>query len=250
MARALNMRVEYATRLALCAVAILVGVSPGRSSANTTPGGATLTPVFQGDAANPTRDKPQSKLWFAHGSWWAWLPTATGSAIWRRAASGVWQRQANLDAALSGLPGRADVWAEGHAVRAVLVAATRLAVVELQYDAAVGGYLPLAVPTQWQLEVPAPAQERSDNPEIETATIARDGGGRWWIAYPWLRRMWVRAFARFVGPGMDRTHCAERTGRRRRYLRRCSSAGRNRTALVRSTKRPDVLSPTSRWRGA
>jgi hypothetical protein len=83
-------------------------------------------PVFKVDVASPTKDKPQSKLWFAHGSWWAWLPVRGGSGIWRRTASG-WQRQTSLDEALRGFPGQADVLAESDEVTAVLVEEARLA---------------------------------------------------------------------------------------------------------------------------
>src|SRR5262249_9782592 len=63
---------------------------------------AAVEPTFRVSAKNPTADKPQSKLWFAHGSWWAWLPDQQGSGVWRRREDG-WQRQASLDAALAGL---------------------------------------------------------------------------------------------------------------------------------------------------
>jgi hypothetical protein len=143
-------------------------------------------PVFQVDVANPTRDKPQSKLWFAHDSWWAWLPTRQGSGVWRRTTGG-WQRQTDLDQSLVGLPRRADVRAEGDNVRAVLVDGRRLAVVALRYSAEHSTYRLIGQPVRFQVG------NEEMNGEIETATIARDGHDRWWIAYPWQRRMWVRS---------------------------------------------------------
>ena len=94
---------------------------------------AATAPVFHVNVANPTKDKPQSKIWFAQGTWWAWLPVRGGSSIWRRTDRG-WQRQMELDPALEGLPGQADVWADEDTVRAVLVEPERLAVVAFRWD--------------------------------------------------------------------------------------------------------------------
>jgi hypothetical protein len=129
-------------------------------------------PVFQVDVASPTKDKPQSKIWFAHGSWWAWLPTRDGSSIWKRTDTG-WQRQASLDRALGGLPGQADVWADRDTVRAVLVEARRVAVVGLQWDSTSKGYVPAGPPVQFVM--PGGAEAKGT---IETATIARGSGRR------------------------------------------------------------------------
>lgn len=146
---------------------------------------AAQQPAFRVDVANPTRDKPQSKLWFAYDTWWAWLPTSDGSSVWCRTPNG-WQRQHNLDAGLRGLPGRADVWADADVVRAVLVDGQRLAVVELCYSQPHSRYELAGEAMQFSVRGMLDDQ-------IETATIARDGRGRWWIAYPWQERMWVRA---------------------------------------------------------
>lgn len=138
-------------------------------------------PVIRVAQPNPTQDKPQSKLWFARGSWWAWLPDRGGSGIWRRTAAG-WQRDTELDGTLRGLPGQADVWANGDTVRAVLVESRRLAVLGLGFDARLGRYRPTGNAVIFDA-----------GPGLETATIARDGQGRWWIAYAQGRQMWVRA---------------------------------------------------------
>src|SRR5262249_33835147 len=94
-----------------------------------------LPAVIQLDAPNPTRDKPHSKLWLPQATGWAWRPTGQGRGVWGRTALG-WQPQQHLQAALAGLPGRADVWAQHDRVRAVLVEGARLAVVELRFNAA------------------------------------------------------------------------------------------------------------------
>jgi len=157
-----------------------VGVLEGRAE-------SIAQPVFRVDVANPTKDKPQSKLWFARGSWWAWLPVRGGSSVWKRTGDG-WRKQTSLDAPLQGLPGQADVWADEDTACAVLVQPDHLAVVRLEWDARSHQYRPAARPVQFTMPELAGIQG-----SIETATIARDGRGRWWIAYNWQRRMWVRS---------------------------------------------------------
>lgn len=140
-------------------------------------------PVLQTGVADATKDKPQSKLWFAQGTWWAWLPSTDGSAIWRRSEKG-WRRQVGLDGALRGLPGQADVWADGQEAAAVLVEKQRLAFVRLRFVA--GAYVAVGKPALFAL---------SAEHKTETATLVRDESGRWWIAYDHGRRMFVRASA-------------------------------------------------------
>jgi len=143
-------------------------------------------PVFQLDVRNPTADKPQSKLWFAYDTWWAWLPNRQGSSVWRRTEQG-WRREESLDTALRDIPGRADVWHEGELVRAVLVDRRQLHVVTLHFDPRSDHYVVAGKPQRFDVD------GKGKQEVIETATIVRDGVGRWWIAYPWQEQMWVRA---------------------------------------------------------
>ncbi|MBN2290381.1 MAG: hypothetical protein JXQ83_13685, partial [Candidatus Glassbacteria bacterium] len=88
-------------------------------------------PVIFCGRADPTADKPQSKLWYAQGTWWAWLPGGeSGGRLWRRGSQGAWIPAEHLDPVLAALPGRADVWAgaRGDTVAAVLVGDSLLAV--------------------------------------------------------------------------------------------------------------------------
>ncbi|MCL4783187.1 MAG: hypothetical protein KJZ70_09155 [Bryobacterales bacterium] len=170
------------SRRAACAGPLLLGAFGRKASAAI----GLAAPVFQVNVDRPTQDKPQSKLWFAQGVWWAWLPVQGGSSVWKRSSDG-WQRQTYLDAALQGLPGQADVWADRDTATAVLVAPERLAVVSLRWDAATHRYALAASPARL---VTYPKQAPDEG--IETATIARDGRGRWWVAYNWQREMYVR----------------------------------------------------------
>lgn len=137
--------------------------------------------VFETGVPAPTKDKPQSKMWFAQGTWWAWMPEPGGSRLWQRGAGG-WMRREDLSGALRGLPGQADVWALNNEVAAVLVEPKRLAFVRARI--AGGTYVVVGKPVVFPLQG-----------ATETATVVRDGGGRWWIAYNEQRRMWVRGSA-------------------------------------------------------
>ena len=137
---------------------------------------AIAQPIFQTGVPSPTQDKPQSKLWFAQGRYWAWLPVPGGSTVLERTATG-WREVGHLRSHLADLPGQADVWADESSVRAVLVGNDRLAVVELKFDAAQNTYQPGAVRHEFPL---APLAKDSDR--LETAAIARDSRGRWWVA--------------------------------------------------------------------
>jgi hypothetical protein len=136
----------------------------------------TSDPIFQTGVPNPTQDKPQSKLWFAWGRYWAWLPVPGGSTVLERTPSG-WREVGHLRSHLADLPGQADVWADESSVRAVLVGNDRLTVVGLKFDAAQNTYQPGAVRYEFPL-----APLAKDGDRLETATIARDSRGRWWVA--------------------------------------------------------------------
>ena len=142
-------------------------------------------PIFQTGVPNPTQDKPQSKLWYAHGRYWAWLPVANGSTVLEQTPTG-WRELIDLRIDLVGLPGQADVWSESNFARAVLVGKDRLAVVELAFDSARQTYLP----GNLRYEFPLPEATDPRDP-LETATIARDSKGRWWIAFDRNRSVFV-----------------------------------------------------------
>lgn len=129
-------------------------------------------PVLQVDYPYPTADKPQSKTWFSHGDWWALLPRVAGPSLWQRTASG-WVEHGEVQAALAGLPGRADVWWDADGATAVSAADRIIRVFRLKpADASAH---------RWEAQIlatlPAPADDA-----IETITVARDGTGEWWLA--------------------------------------------------------------------
>lgn len=136
--------------------------------------GVTTQPVFQTDYRSPTADKPQSKLWFVHDTWWALLPTATGPSLWQRTPAG-WHEQPAVRQTFAGLPGRCDVWSDRDGVTAIGVEKDRLAVMRLRGEG--------KTPVTWHTEILASWKVPTAGP-LETATITRDATGAWWIAAP------------------------------------------------------------------
>ena len=131
-------------------------------------------PVIHCNIPDPTRDKPQSKVWYAQGAWWAWLPYGEqGSRVWKREADGIWQSQAHLEEALAGLPARADVWAQGPRTVAALLSGKNLAIASLCWD---------AIRERYELEKRSLSWQEST--AVETVTLAREPGGDFWISYP------------------------------------------------------------------
>jgi hypothetical protein len=120
-----------------------------------------------------TGEKPQNKLWYYDGTWWAVLPSATiqpaGSWVFRQEAGG-WRNVLWLTGNTSV---RADVDPVGDVVRILLHGATSQ-VISIQYDATNHTY------TAW---APQPAPVTVPLPGSETATLDVDGTGRMWIAY-------------------------------------------------------------------
>ena len=132
--------------------------------------------VIKVSARYPTETKPQSKLWYAQGRWWAWLPDRNGSSIWVRGETG-WERIAYLDDWLSRIPGHADVWADDEGVTSVLVSPRQITVAQIVFDRRQQKYVPRGEPTVWRHST------AGSQPASQCATIARDGDGRYWIAY-------------------------------------------------------------------
>ena len=141
------------------------------SSSNLFP---STRPVFQVDYNYPTADKPQTKLWFMDGFWWALLPRSSGPSLWQRTDDG-WKEYPDVRAALSGVPGRADIWSDDNKVTAVGVGERSLTVFRLlKNNNSMGIY--------WESQIIGELFPPSGNYTIETATIVKDGKMNWWVA--------------------------------------------------------------------
>ena len=186
---------------------------PEPERAPTHPPPRHLKPVLQMGRPGATADKPQSKLWWARGHWWAWLPhgaaeAGIGGRIWQRAKTGHWQIVDHLSAFASQLPGRADVVADESRVEAVLVDGKRIAVVRLYWNDERSRWLPATSPLVW-----------SEAHAVETATIARADAAdaNLWISYPAQRGKDRSVVVRRLDPALsgervDETILAEGLG--------------------------------------
>ncbi|HQZ84062.1 MAG TPA: hypothetical protein PLB21_00340, partial [Actinomycetota bacterium] len=119
-----------------------------------------------------TGEKPQSKVWRAHGSWWTVLasaaPAEPGTWVWRYGTGG-WT-------AVIRVSDRTDVRADVHSagdVAHVLLHGPQTSLVSLEYDEASESYVP------WSQRATATVVSL---PGSETATIDIDGNGRMWLA--------------------------------------------------------------------
>lgn len=123
--------------------------------------------------SSATADKPQSKLWYMNSCWWALLPDSSGPTLWQRTDKG-WKEHPEISSKLRGIPGRADVWYENRQATAVGVSDSSLYVfrMEPEHSSAV----------HWKAKVLTSLKIPLKEPKIETATIARDAMGTWWVA--------------------------------------------------------------------
>lgn len=129
-------------------------------------------PVFQVNFVHPTSDKPQSKLFFMDKCWWAVLPDSTGPTLWQRTKNG-WINYPDVAESLKGISGRADVWVNKNEVTAVGVGDSSLTVFRMIKKS--------NKPVKWQTQILGELYSQIPTP-IETATIAGDGSGNWWVA--------------------------------------------------------------------
>lgn len=130
--------------------------------------------VLQVDVPYPTADKPQSKLWHMKGDWWAILPTSSGPSLWKRGKK-RWVEHKSVRKSLPMIPGRADVWADENVITAVSVDSQELVVFRLTQKK-------LFFWDKWHTEILATLRPPVGEGEIETATIAQDKAGSWWVA--------------------------------------------------------------------
>jgi chitodextrinase len=154
----------------------LQAVAPPAASA------ADPVPVtYQGagyPAAGPTgtEDKPQSKLWYTDGAWWALMRVPAGVTVhrledhvWRDTGTVVDERVSSTGDAL---------WDDGRLYVASRVSGGEMRAIRLSYDPATDTYT---------REISA----RVAGGGTESMTIARDSLGRLWVAYTQGSRVYV-----------------------------------------------------------
>jgi hypothetical protein len=156
---------------------------PSSASAPAASGGAAIG--FSGgvwsapdqNPSSPTRDKPQSKLWFADETWWGILYTAEPDD---RAAAGYYIHRFDADAQAWTNTGvavderdrsHADALWDDAAQRLYVVSSIESGAIKLyRYDYAEGGYTP-------DPDFPIRLTENGS----ESATIAKDSLGTLWV---------------------------------------------------------------------
>lgn len=136
-------------------------------------------PAFKVNFKDPTQDKPQSKIWFSAGTWWAILPDTTGAQVWKR-KEGEWIEERILNRELRGLSGKADVYSEGENQFIVLVGDCELKFLKLKTAQGI-----VQIEILNSLPIPSKCQD------IETATITKDDEGTFWIASDWNEHVLV-----------------------------------------------------------
>lgn len=162
-------------KIFLITISLLIGIVYTKAQ------NPTIKPSFQIDYKSkdgftgPTKDKPQSKLWYMDSEWWAILPNSSGfPSLWQRTENG-WSEHKEVQKKLTNIPGQVDVWYENRIATAVGVSDTSLYVFKVAPAEESN--------TTWKGEVLSQLiLPKMKEPKIETATITRDGKGVWWVA--------------------------------------------------------------------
>lgn len=139
---------------------------------------------YASTVTRPSENKPQSKLWYTDGSWWALLvsPGTTAVHIFQLMSTHTWRDTGTLVDTRLNSTGDA-LWTASDSTLTVVsrdsTAAPRIA--RFSYNAASNNYtmdpgFPVSVAT---------------GGGSESATIDRDSTGRLWITYTRASRLWV-----------------------------------------------------------
>ena len=131
-------------------------------------------PVIVLDIPKPTMDKPQSKLFFMDGSWFALLPKKSGPSLWIRSHTG-WTEIREINDALKGLPGRADVLEDQGIVTAVGVGEKFLSIFTISQKQEINN-------SEWNSKLLTHLFPPKTADTFETATITKESNGIFWVA--------------------------------------------------------------------
>jgi len=164
----------------------------------------TLTPLAKIPVSTVTADKPQSKLWFHAGHWWAVLPSGavspSGTWLWRLETTNKWTPVLRV---APGTSTRADAKSFGDVVHVFLWSAAPQ-LVSLEYEPALDSYVP------WSVRPTATPLTLTDS---ETATIDVDTTLRLWLSTESGSKIltyWSDyPYARFNGPFAQATNVLE-----------------------------------------
>ena len=136
------------------------------------PGFTSVIPLTPVSLENPTKDKPQAKVWNYANQWWCALSVATGETKIFRLDGVSWTETLTLTTVSS----KPDCWVSGDLVHLLLFkgATNNSLLYSVKYDVASNTYkLWSTRPTAVKIKFPAGS---------ETVTIVVDGNGRMWAA--------------------------------------------------------------------
>jgi len=143
-------------------------------------------PVFADAGPAPTEDKPQSKLWFNDGAWWALMRTSGNGpdgnpdvTIHRLMPNHTWQDTGTVVDGRAASTGDA-LWEGGTLVVASRVTSGTIQAARLTYDTGSDSYT---------MSAGFPKSVTSGS--VESVTVARDSLSRLWVTYTDNDQVWV-----------------------------------------------------------
>ena len=144
-------------------------------------GFADLTNLDPLSISQDTGEKPQSKVWYHAGKWWAVLPTNSGTFVWRL-DNNSWTQTL----ALTGDDDtQADCLVDGDTTHIFLYRGqTNNRFVSVEYDAGLGKY------KLWTVQNSVIDVDLDNG--VETAVIAKDSDGLMWLANAGTSQIYVR----------------------------------------------------------
>lgn len=166
-------------------LALVAGGLWGPSAASAAVGvPVTYMDHLYNSAKAPSADKPQSKLWFHDGSWWALMVEAGGTRVYIHELQGdhTWRNTGTLVDGRGESTGDA-LWSSSHNR---LYVASRAPGVNLQINAFT--YDPAG--RTWAT-VPGHPVVVNSGGSSESATIDQDTTGRLWVTYTRASQVWV-----------------------------------------------------------
>jgi hypothetical protein len=164
------------TTVLMAALAALPAPVAAAGSSPTTYQGATYTSAA---TESPTADKPQSKLWWHDGSWWALMLDSAGVVRPHELRQHVWHAAGDVVDERSTSTGDA-LWADGKLHVVSRAPSDGLRSVRMSYDSA-GRY--------WSRDSGFPVQVAAGG--AESMTVDRDSTGRLWTTYTQGSVVWV-----------------------------------------------------------
>ena len=141
-------------------------------------------PSYASTVVSPSADKPQSKLWYVDGSWWALMSTGadTRTRIHQLLPDHTWRDTGTVvDTRLNSTGDALWSAAAGKLFVASRTASTNLQVARFSYNTSAN---------TWSVDTGFPVVVNTGGGS-ESATIDQDSSGRLWVTYTRASRLWI-----------------------------------------------------------